>query len=140
MRNYAGVELTIVGVLLLALSLFSGCAVTQLHGTIYTADKEPAKNLKILVKAEPGNRSTYTRKDGSFILRGLEPNTAYSIIATCEADNTTVRVENIYIKKGKNLLPENKILILAIHKPAEPQEEPTEQINDDTGPTVPEKP
>ncbi|MFQ6033039.1 MAG: hypothetical protein ACE5K2_08980 [Candidatus Zixiibacteriota bacterium] len=126
--------------LLVFLCFFSACAKTQLCGSVYTPDKEPARGLKVLIKAEPGGKSTRLKEDGSFILKGLKPNTIYRIEAICEADNTRARVDNIYIEKGKNQLPENKMLILATHIPTEAREDTTKPIDPGKGRTVPENP
>ncbi len=136
MKDYARVKLT---VLLLLLCFISACASTRLQGVVYTPDKERATG-KILVIAEPGGKSTWIKEDGSFILKGLEPNTVYDIIAICEKDNTRARVETVPIKKGNNELPENKMLILAVRIPTEAREDTSKIDPGSKGRPVPEPP
>jgi len=136
LRDYARVKLT---VLLLFLCFISACASTRLQGVVYTPDKERASG-KILIKAEPGGKSTWIKEDGSFILKGLEPNTVYNVIAICEKDNTRAQVENVYIEKGKNELPENKMLILAVRIPTEAREDTSKAKDPGKGKVRPEKP
>lgn len=131
---------TRVMILLLFLCLLSACAKNQLQGWVLTPEKEPAKGKKILIKADPGGKSTYVKPDGSFILKGLEPSKVYTIIAICEADNTRARVDNIYINKGKTSLPENKMLILTTHLLAPPSEDTSKIEEPGKGRTVPEHP
>jgi hypothetical protein len=136
LKDYVGAKLL---VLLVFLCFLSACASTRLQGVVYTPDKERASG-KILIKAEPGGKSTWIKEDGSFILKGLEPNTVYSIMAICETDNTRARVENVYIEKGKNDLPENKMLILAIRIPTEAIQDTSKDMDKGKGKVKPEKP
>lgn len=138
MRNYAKMEAL---VLMLWLCLVLACASTQLQGRVWTTEKEPAKNLKIVVKAEPGGKFAYVNKQsGGFVLKGLEPNTAYAITAICEEDNTRARVENVYINKGKNELQPNKMLILATHITPPASADTSSPAEPGKGRTIPEKP
>jgi hypothetical protein len=127
------------------LSLLAACSSTRLTGSVLTAEKKPAAGMEVLIKAEPGDgskgtRSTRMKPDGTFDLRGLEPNTIYRITAICEADNTRARVDNIYVTKGKNELAENKMLILAVHKPTPAIEDTSKGIESGKGKVIPENP
>ncbi len=138
MRNYAKIEAL---VLLMWSCLVFACASTQLHGQVWTPEKEPAKNRRIVVKAEPGGKFTYVDKqNGSFVLKGLEPNTAYAITAECEEDNTRARVENVYITKGRNELQSNKMLILATDIMAPASADTSSPAEPNKGRVIPEKP
>jgi hypothetical protein len=138
LRTYAKIEALAY---MLCLCLILACASTQLQGQVWTVDKEPAKNLKIVVKAEPGGKFAYVDKqNGSFLLKGLVPNTAYAITAICEEDNTKARVENVYINKGKNELQSNKMLILATHIEAPASADTSSPAEPGKGQAIPEKP
>jgi len=65
------------------------------------------RNAGIEVRAEPGGKSTALKKDGSFVLKGLQPYTAYDIIAVCLADKSQTQASNVYVQKGRNRLPES---------------------------------
>jgi len=138
LRNYAKIEAL---VFMMWLCLVLACASTQLQGRVWTTEKEPAKNLRIVVKADPGGKFAYVNKqNGSFVLKGLEPNTAYAITAVCEEDNTRARVENVYINKGKNELQPNKMLILATHITPPASADTSSPPDPGKGRTIPEKP
>jgi len=142
-RKEAMLKTCVVGngiILLVLLSLLAACSSTRLSGSVLTSEKKPAAGLEVLIKAEPGGRSARMKQDGSFVLKGLEPNTIYRITAICEADNSRARVDNIYVTKGKNELPENKMLILAIHKPTKAIEDTSKGIEQGKGKVIPENP
>lgn len=127
------------------LSLLAACSSTRLTGSVLTSEKEPAAGLEVLVTAEPGDgskgiKSTQMKPDGTFELKGLEPNTIYRVTAICEADNSRARVDNVFVTKGKNELPENKVLILAVHRPTPAIEDTSKGIESVKGKVIPENP
>ena len=131
LKNQAEVGLA---VFFLASCLLWGCAGTRLCGKVYDANQEPVTGRKIEVKAEPGNRSTWIEEDGSFVLKGLKPDTTYSIIAICEADKTKSRVVGVYIRKGKNEFPEDKMLQVVCEGISTPAAEDTIGRKEKRGP------
>ena len=135
LKNQAEVGLA---VFFLASCLLWGCAGTRLCGKVYDANQEPVTGRKIEVKAEPGNRSTWIKDDGSFVLKGLKADRVYTIIATCGADEDRARV---YIHKGKNALPEDQILQVACERISTPPAEDTLGQDEKTkGPVKPRPP
>jgi preprotein translocase subunit SecF len=104
------------------LCLVMACSSTMLRGTVLTADNRPGTNLEIKVSAELDSHIIKTTKvnpkTGSFILKGLESNKSYKIIAECSKDETKAVAENVYLDKGKNELQSNKNLTLPIRTTA----------------------
>jgi hypothetical protein len=127
-------------VLLVFWCSFSACSSTRLTGVVYTSDKQPARDTKILVRAEPGNQATWVREDGSFELKGLEPEHVYTIIAVSEADNTEARVQRVHIEEGQNILAQNQMLILAVPITTSPSQDTSSIKNQGKGAVVPETP
>ena len=129
-----------VAILLALVCFLSACSSTRLHGVVYTSDKQPARDSKILVRTESGSQAAWIKEDGSFVLKGLEPKHVYTIIAVSEADNTEARVQGIFIEKGENVLAENKMLILAVPITTPPSQDTTGVKNQGKGTVIPETP
>ena len=130
-----------VAILLALVCFLSACSSTRLHGVVYTSDKQPARDSRILVRAEPGNQATWVKEDGSFELKGLERDHVYTIIAVSAADNTEARAQMVHIKKkGENTLAENQMLILAVPITTPPSQDTTGIKDQGKGTVVPETP
>ena len=143
MKPHAAVRGFILLVTLL--SLLAGCSSTRLTGSVLTSEKKPAAGLEVLITAEPGGgskgiKSTRMKPDGTFVLKGLEKDTIYRITAICDADNSRASVDLIFVKEGKNELSEDKMLILAVHKPTPAIEDTSKGIDPGKGKVIPENP
>ena len=69
-----------------------------------------------------------------------EKDTIYRITAICDADNSRASVDLIFVKEGKNELSEDKMLILAVHKPTPAIEDTSKGIDPGKGKVIPENP
>jgi len=125
------------------LCLVMACSSTMLRGTVLTSENQPATNLEIEVSAELDSEVIKTTKvnktNGIFILKGLEPNSSYKIIAECKKDETKAVAENVYINKGKNQLRSNK-LILPTHITPSAEKDTSSRIPPEQGTIVPDSP